>query len=142
MADDPDPQVQNWRRPHQPSRLLQALSSPDSYGLVLLLIVVTYVLSATITAAWAVSLILFVQIATIWVTLHASQARRRLREVTSGLLVVSAAVAIRFVPNFRHVITDQRPGSRLSTQRATVSRSRLRSPWARRCGRYSPVKRR
>jgi Ion channel len=94
MADDPDHQVQNWRRPHQPSRLLQALSSPDSYGLVLLLIVVTYVLSATITAAWAVSLILFVQIATIWVTLHASQARRRLREVTSGLLVVSAAVAI------------------------------------------------
>jgi hypothetical protein len=61
---------------------------------VLLLIMVTYALPATITAAWAVSLVLFVQIATIWVTLQASQARRRLREVTSGLLVVSAAVAI------------------------------------------------
>jgi hypothetical protein len=35
-----------------------------------------------------------VQIATIWVTLQASRARRRLREVASGLLVVSAAVAI------------------------------------------------
>jgi hypothetical protein len=33
---------------------------------VLLLIMVTYALSATITAAWAVSLVLFVQIATIW----------------------------------------------------------------------------
>ena len=68
MADDPDIPVQERRR-HRPRRLLQALSSPDSYGLVLLLILVTYALSATITAAWAVSLVLFVQIATIWVTL-------------------------------------------------------------------------
>ena len=92
--DDPDHQVQERPRRQRPRRLLQAFSSPDSYGLVLLLIMVTYALSATITAAWAVSLVLFVQIATIWVTLQASQARRRLREVTSGLLVVSAAVAI------------------------------------------------
>ena len=94
MADDPDHQVQERPRRHRPRRLLQAFSSPDSYGLVLLLIMVTYALSAAITAAWAVSLVLFVQIATIWVTLQASQARRRLRGVTSGLLVVSAAVAI------------------------------------------------
>ena len=59
---------------------------PDSYGLVLLLIVVTYMLSAATTAAWALSLVLFVQIATIWVTLQASQARRRLREVTAAIL--------------------------------------------------------
>ena len=94
MAGDPDHQPQNQRGLHRPSRLLQALSSPDSYGLVLLLILVTYALSATITATWAVSLILFVQIATIWVTLQASRARRRLREVTSGFLVVSAAIGI------------------------------------------------
>ena len=94
MADDPDHQVQQPRRRQRPRRLLQAFSSPDSYGLVLLLILVTYALSATLTAAWAVSLVLFVQIATIWVTLQASQARRRVREVASGLLVVSAAIAI------------------------------------------------
>jgi Ion channel len=94
MADDPDHQVQQRRRLHRSGRLTQAFSSPDSYGLVLLLILVTYALSATATAGWTVSLVLFVQIATIWVTLHASQARRRLREVTSGLLVVSAAVAV------------------------------------------------
>jgi hypothetical protein len=92
--DDPDDQVQERPRRHRPRRLLQAFSSPDSYGLVLLLILVTYALSATITAAWAVSLILFVQIATIWVTLQASQAHRRLREVTGAILVVSALVAI------------------------------------------------
>ena len=91
--DDPDIQVQERRR-QRPRRLLQAFTSPDSYGLVLLLILVTYALSAAITAPWAVSLVLFVQIATIWVTLQASQARRRLREVASGLLAVSAVIAI------------------------------------------------
>jgi len=94
MADDPDHQVQDRRPLHRPRRLLQAFSSPDSYGLVLLLIVVTYALSASITASWAVSLVLFVQIATIWATLQASKARRRLREVTTALLVISAAAAI------------------------------------------------
>ena len=93
MVDAPDDTAQ--RHPHgRPRRLVEAFYSPDSYGLVLLLIMVTYALSATITAAWAVSLVLFVQIATIWVTLQASQARRRLREVASGLLVVSAVIAI------------------------------------------------
>ena len=90
--DDLDLQRQDRRGP--PRRLIQIVSSPDSYGLVLLLILVTYALSATLTAAWAVSLVLFVQIATIWVTLQASQARRHLRQVTSALLVVTAAVAI------------------------------------------------
>src|SRR4030095_10445854 len=100
MTDDPDHQVQQPRRRQRPWRLLQAFSSPDSYGLVLLLIVVTYMLSAATAAAWAGSLVLFVQITTIWATLQASQARRRLREVTSAFLVISAAVAILnlFVP--------------------------------------------
>jgi Ion channel len=94
MADDSDHQVQDRRPLHRPRRLIQAVSSPDSYGLVLLLILVTYALSATMTAPWAVSLVLFVQIATIWVTLQASQARRRLRQVTTAILVVSAAVGV------------------------------------------------
>ena len=94
MADDPDHQVQQPRRRQRPRRFLQAFSAPDSYGLVLLLILVTYVLSAAITAAWAVSLVLFVQIATIWVTLQASQAHRHLRRVTGAILVVTAIAAI------------------------------------------------
>ena len=67
---------------HRPRRrLVEAFSSPDSYGLVLLLILVTYALSAAITAAWAVSLVLVVQIATVWVTLRASRARRLVRVI-------------------------------------------------------------
>jgi hypothetical protein len=84
MAGNPDHQVQDRRPLHRPRRLLQAFSSPDSYGLVLLLILVTYALSATATAGWTVSLVLFVQIATIWVTLQAAQARRRLRQATTA----------------------------------------------------------
>src|SRR4030095_6388986 len=44
--------------------------------------------SPTLTAAVAGSLVLFVQIATIWVTLQAAQARRRVRQATTAILVV------------------------------------------------------
>ena len=103
MADDLDHQMQQRRRRHRPRRLLQALFSPNSYGLVLLLILVTYVMAASTATRWTVSLVLFVQIATIWVTLQASQAHRRLREVTGAFLVVSAAVAI------LHLLVDREP---------------------------------
>ena len=79
---------------HRPRRLVEAFSSPDSYGLVLLLILLTYALSATITAAWAVSLILFVQIATVWVTLRVSRARRLARVIANAILVISALAAM------------------------------------------------
>ena len=79
---------------HRPRRLVEAFSSPDSYGLVLLLILLTYALSATITAAWAVSLILFVQIATVWVTLRVSRARRLARVIANAILVISAIAAL------------------------------------------------
>ena len=79
---------------HRPRRLVEAFSSPDSYGLVLLLILLTYALSAIITAAWAVSLVLFVQIATVWVTLRVSRARRLARVIANAILVISAIAAM------------------------------------------------
>jgi hypothetical protein len=78
----------------RPRRLVGAFSSPDSYGLVLLLILVTYALSAAITAAWAVSLVLSMQIATVWVTLRASRARRLARAIANAILVISALAAL------------------------------------------------
>ena len=93
----------------RPRRLVAVFSLPDSYGLVLLLILVTYALSATITAAWAVSLVLFVQIATIWVTLQASQAHRHLQRVTGAILVVTAIVAINRQTGARRTILDGLP---------------------------------
>ena len=87
MPDLSGEQLQEPGRGRRPRRLIQAFSSPDSYGLVLLLILVTYALSAALTASWAASLVLAVQIATVWVTLRASRARRSVRVVASVALV-------------------------------------------------------
>jgi hypothetical protein len=78
----------------RPRRLVEAFSSPDSYGLVLLLILIAYALSAAITAAWVVSLVLPVQIATVWVTLRASRAARVARVTANVVLVMSALAAV------------------------------------------------
>jgi ion channel len=85
----------------RPRRLIEAFYSPNSYGLVLLLILLTYVLSITLTNGRAVSVVVAVQIATIWVVLRASEARRRLRVFASVLAALSAAVAILnlFIPD-------------------------------------------
>ena len=93
MADDPDHQVQETPRPGS-RRLIQAFSSPDSYGLVLLLILLTYALSATIPTARAVSLVLVVQIATVWVTLRASRARRLARAIANAILAIAGLAAL------------------------------------------------
>ena len=98
MTDFPDdpaalaPPVHESRRPLK--RLSQAMASPDSYGLVLLLIVFTYVFSVSVTATWAASLVVTVQIATVWVALRVSEARRGLRRVADLLLLVSAIAAV------------------------------------------------
>jgi hypothetical protein len=68
--------------------------SPDSYGSVLLLILFTYLFSVSVTASWAASLVICVQIATVWVVLHVSQARRPVRRVAGVLLLISALAAI------------------------------------------------
>jgi Ion channel len=74
-------------------RLITAFSSPDSYGLVVVLILVTYGLSAALTASWAASLVLAVQIATVWVALRASRARRSVRALADVALAVAALAA-------------------------------------------------
>lgn len=77
----------------RPRSLIGALYSPNSYGLVLLLIIITYAVSVTLTAGWANSLVVSVQIATVWVVLRASQARPRLRMVTGVILILCAIAA-------------------------------------------------
>jgi Ion channel len=73
---------------------MRAFASPDSYGLVLLLILVTYALSAALSASWAASLVIAVQIVTVWVALRASRARRSARVLTSCALAASALAAV------------------------------------------------
>jgi Ion channel len=75
-------------------RVVEALSSPDSYALVVLLILVTYALSAGLAESWAASLVLAVQIATVWVSLRASQARRPVRAAANVALAAAAVAAV------------------------------------------------
>jgi Ion channel len=89
-----DPEHSQQRRHLVPRSLLGALYSPNSYGLVLLLIIITYAVSATVTASWAASLVVCVQIATVWVALRASHARPRFRRVTGVILLLCAIAAV------------------------------------------------
>jgi len=66
----------------------------DSYGLVLLLIVATYVLTATVSWQWGATVLLLVQISTVWLALRASLARRGLRLVANGLFCFAAVAAV------------------------------------------------
>jgi Ion channel len=87
-------QLQEPGRGRRYRRLTEAFSSPDSYGLVLLLILITYALSAALTAPWATSLVLAVQIATVWVTLRVSQAHRSARTAANVALAIAALAAV------------------------------------------------
>ena len=77
-----------WRR------LARAFVSTDSYGLVLLLVVVTYVVSVSAAEARAASVVLVVQLGTVWLTLRTSRARPVVRRVADIVLCLAGIVAI------------------------------------------------
>jgi Ion channel len=84
-----------WRR------LARSFVSADSYGLVLLLVMVTYVVSVSVTETRAASIALIVQLFTVHFALRTAQARRaamRVADVGLGLAGVVAVVGI-FVHN-------------------------------------------
>ena len=80
--------------------LWRAFIRRDSYGLVLLLVLVTYVVSVSITEARAASIVLTVQLATVWLTLHTAKARRVTRIVADVMLCLAAVAAV--VSYFEH----------------------------------------
>jgi hypothetical protein len=75
-------------------RLGRSFVSPDSYGLVLLLVVVTYIVSVAVTETRAASIVLTVQLATVWLTLRTSRASRGVRVVANIVLCLAAVVAV------------------------------------------------
>ncbi len=81
-------------------RLLRPFRSTGGYGLVLVMIVATYVLAVTLSGRWAATILLFTQMATVWVALRITVTRRGLRLAANGLFVLTtiAAVANLFAP--------------------------------------------
>jgi Ion channel len=91
LADDDalaNPAPGAWRR------FAHAFVSTDSYGLVLLLVLVTYVVSVSATEARAASIVLVVQLATVWLTLRTSRARPVVRRTADVVLCLAGVVAI------------------------------------------------
>jgi hypothetical protein len=77
------------------TRLKKALVSPDSYGLVLALIVATYGLAVSQGESHVLaSVVVFVQIATVWFVLRTAEARRATRATALVFLVAAAIVAV------------------------------------------------
>ena len=77
-----------------PLRLVERHRFLDSYGFVLVLIVITYVTAVTLTEPWGATIVLVVQIAAVTVTLHVSHARRVVRVVAIVALVLSGIAAV------------------------------------------------
>lgn len=75
-------------------RLLRSFRSVDSYGLVLVMIILTYVLAVSLPTSWGATILLLVQIATVRLALHTSDARRPLRLGANVLFVVAAVSAV------------------------------------------------
>jgi hypothetical protein len=91
-----------WRR------LRRSFVTADSYGFVLLLVMVTYTVSVSVTQTWAGSIVLTVQLATVWFTLRTSRARPVVRRVADIVLCIAAAAAI--VSLFAHRPGNERGG--------------------------------
>jgi hypothetical protein len=94
MASDGDGAVDSDREARALRRLVRSFYSADSYGLVLLMIVTTYVLAATLSERWGATILVFVQIATVLLALRTSQARRGLVLVGNLLFAGAAAAAV------------------------------------------------
>jgi hypothetical protein len=77
------------------ARVQKAIIAPDSYGLVLVLIVVTYGLAVSQGDSHVLAtIVVFVQIATVWFVLQTAQARRAVRAAALVVLGLAGAVAL------------------------------------------------
>ena len=72
----------------------QGSSPPDSYGLVLVLVVLTYVVSVSFVAGWAQSLVIAIQLVTVWLTFRTANAALSARVLTLVVFVAVAAVVL------------------------------------------------
>ena len=106
-----------WRR------LAGSFVSADSYGLVLLLVMVTYVVSVSVQKTVAAPIVLTVQLATVWLTLRTSRARPATRLVADiGLAVAAVAAELSF---FEHS-----PGAQLGGLFALICLLYLIAPFS------------
>jgi len=95
-TEDPvtEPARPHHERPRPIRRFVRALVSPNSFGSVLVLILITYLMSAVATESWERSLVLLVQVLTVKLALRVAGARRPVQRLANVVLVVAVGVAI------------------------------------------------
>ena len=86
--------------------LVESATSPDHYGLVVVLMMISYGLSVGVTRSWAGSLVLLSQVVTVWVAFTVSDARRGVRLIADTVLVIALVAAV--VALFVHQDVDGR----------------------------------
>lgn len=79
MAGRADQVTGRARRPGALRRLLRPASWPDSYGLVVPMVVTTYAFAVFADRQWRVAVLVVAQTGTVWRVLHTSRARRWVR---------------------------------------------------------------
>ena len=108
MPDFTDEAIAAADRPRPWHRLGRSFVSADSYGLVLLLVLVTYLVSVTVHNYVAGPVVLTVQLVTVWLTLRTSHARPAARTAANiGLAIAAVAATVSF---FEHQPGDQLGG--------------------------------
>jgi hypothetical protein len=82
------------QQPRPGRRLLEALTSIDGYGPVLLSIIVTYVLAVVLSESDAGQVVLLAQMLNVWLVFRVARARPAIRRAANLLLLAAALTAV------------------------------------------------
>ena len=109
MADEDSPEDRAEARPDESRRragrrLLTRFVSADSYGLVLVLVVTTYAVSVSFVSGWAQTVVLAIQLVTVWLTFRTAGTALSARVFT--ILVFLAVAAVAFINLFIAVTSE------------------------------------
>lgn len=85
---------ENRQYPRPLKRLTEAMLSADSYGAVLLSILITYAVAVIVTGDQARTVVLVLQIGTVWLVFRVSRSRRSVRRATNVLLALAGVIAL------------------------------------------------
>ena len=102
--DDHEEEQPPRNESHVLLRFMRAFISADSYGLVVLLILLTYTLAVSLSGWWTSALVLLVQVVTVWFALRTARAARSVRLGASIVLVAAILVAAARVLGGPHVL--------------------------------------
>src|SRR6476469_5842003 len=104
MSANEDPPEEGGRRKQPGLRKLATFACPDSDGLILVMGELTYLVSVSFETGWAQSLVIGIQLVTVWLTFRTAKAAPSVRVIT---LVVVGAVGVVALANVFVAVNSQ-----------------------------------